>query len=70
MKLRVVQTPKGNFIPQYLDENDKFGPTWRECHLTNNLSVRIYWDKDVAIDICKKYAEKNPDNKTVWEDEM
>lgn len=68
MKLRVIKRVKdGCFEPQYLDENGKFGPTWRECHLTNNLVCVYYHNVDDAIEVCKKYKETHQEDEVVWE---
>ena len=68
MEVRVTKMPKGNFVPEYKDENGKFGPQWRECHLSNDLVARFYWTLEEAQDVCRKYAEKHKEEngEVVW----
>ena len=69
MKLRVIKKKDGYFEPQHLDENGKFGPSWKECSLTNNLSCIYYKSLESAIEACKEYKEKFPEDEVVWEGE-
>lgn len=68
MEVRVVKKPKGNFVPEYKDENGKFGPQWKECHLTNNLVATFYWTLEEAQNVCIEYAnkKKNEKGEVVW----
>ena len=71
MKVRVIKRARdGHFEPQYLDENGKFGPNWKECRLTNDL-VCVYYNNynnvEDAIEVCKKYKETHPEDEIVWE---
>lgn len=68
MEVRVVKKPAGNFVPEYKDENGKFGPQWRECHLSNDLVARFYWDEEEAKNICVEYAKKRKaeNGEVVW----
>ncbi len=71
MKIRVIK--RGDeFIPQYLDENRKFGPNWSTCHLTNDLVARRYATLESAQHICYQFVEKykNENGEVVWESEI
>ena len=67
MKLRVIKNEDGTFTPQYLDEESKFGPEWRECRLDNLLVARYYHTLESAQEVCLKYRDKNPGPVVVWE---
>ena len=58
MEVRVTKMPNGEFVPEYKDEDGKFGPQWRECHLTNDLVATHYWTLDAAQAVCIAFAEK------------
>lgn len=68
MEVRVTKMPKGNFVPEYKDENGKFGPQWRECHLSNDLVATFYWTLEEAQEVCREYAEKkkSENGEIVW----
>lgn len=68
MKLRVIKNEDGTFTPQYLDEENKFGPQWCECRLDNHLVAHHYYTLESAKEVCLKYKEKNPGPTVVWED--
>jgi hypothetical protein len=72
MKVRAIKMPKGNFVPEYKDENGKFGPQWRECHLSNDLVAISYWTEEEAKNVCIEYANKRKaeDGEVVWETEI
>lgn len=72
MKVRVKKLPNCFYEPQFLDEDGKFGPHWRICHLTNDLVTEHYSTVEAAAEVCEAYAKKRKaeDGEVVWEKEI
>lgn len=72
MKVRVIQKAEDDFIPQWFNEDGKFGGKWENIHLRQDL-VPEYWDTlDAAQRACYDFEEKHKKNngEVVWETDI